>query len=1029
MAGNIYLPILSTFNGAGVKQAQGALAGLAGTVRSLGASFKAAAVGFVAFQAVSGVANFAAGTIVEARDLERNIRALGLIFDDATPRMEAFARSANSMGLSTSEAAKASTFLGSVLRGAGFDTARTATETERLVSLASDLATVYGYDVSEALSGMTALFRGEYDPIEKFGVAMKQSEVNAVLAAKGLGQLTGQELLNAQQQVRLELLYQRTARAQGAFAKGAGTLFVEQKKLESAFKDFEALLGSRLTPVITEFMMALQPMLEGGTPAAENFFQGIADTMDALMPLLKPVGDLFNIIIDVLGDLMIALAPLIEILAISLGDALNFLMPALSFIGETFSVIARIASAVLSPVLDVLAITFKIILGVAGAFLGMFKPLVDPIMSFIGFVVKGLEDFARGFRSVTKMIVDGPEFRAKSSIRSIEGPDAIIPKTGTGDGNGKARNYVADFYNNIKDEIKKQNARLKLENLGASEALISSILSGEGWGTVYAKVVAGGAAGVAALQAQFNLTSEGMSEIAAAAKLASDSMDELAQRASDSLDRLKDEYLSLSEAAAEFVKNNKQVLESFLDLFSTAPEMGEFERTAVNAFSSIFDEIKSALAEGLIDEVGAASLNTLTESAVSAMQAIGSQRDVLAGQIDAAKQQIATSKALIEANDGLMKSFMGVFAIVPEMGQFERAANDSFTSIFDQISSAVGNGSILESAGKNLTKFAETTKNSLMAIARQRDVLGEKINIAKTVYSGVVGLANITSFLKTTTQTVTETVKKIVDGISLATTRTFELVSSGGLISNFQALVDKTKAFARNLMELKRLGLDRNLFAQLVRAGAEAGGATAQAIVDGGSDTVGALNDLYGQLGDVANDISAGVTDALYEVGTGVVNSGFINGLLSQDKALADTATGIANSFATSFSTSLKAAVTEKLPDLAGLIKQDEALKIQAKSLAESFATAFGEALAAAIAAALAKLTPPTPPIADWYTDPSMGAGGRGPNLVAMSMGKAKVFEVNINAGMVADKAELGQTIVDTISRYERTNGSVWVRA
>jgi len=38
VAGNIYLPILSTFNGAGVKQAQGALAGLAGTVRSLGAS-------------------------------------------------------------------------------------------------------------------------------------------------------------------------------------------------------------------------------------------------------------------------------------------------------------------------------------------------------------------------------------------------------------------------------------------------------------------------------------------------------------------------------------------------------------------------------------------------------------------------------------------------------------------------------------------------------------------------------------------------------------------------------------------------------------------------------------------------------------------------------------------------------------------------------------------------------------------------------------------------------------------------------
>ena len=66
---------------------------------------------------------------------------------------------------------------------------------------------------------------------------------------------------------------------------------------------------------------------------------------------------------------------------------LNFLMPALAFIGETFSIIARVVSAVLSPVLDVLAITFKIILGVTSTFMGIFKPLVDPIMSFIGFVV------------------------------------------------------------------------------------------------------------------------------------------------------------------------------------------------------------------------------------------------------------------------------------------------------------------------------------------------------------------------------------------------------------------------------------------------------------------------------------------------------------------------------------------------------------------------------------------------------------------------------------------------------------------
>jgi len=57
-------------------------------------------------------------------------------------------------------------------------------------------------------------------------------------------------------------------------------------------------------------------------------------------------------------------------------------------------------------------------------------------------------------------------------------------------------------------------------------------------------------------------------------------------------------------------------------------------------------------------------------------------------------------------------------------------------------------------------------------------------------------------------------------------------------------------------------------------------------------------------------------------------------------------------------------------------------------------------------------------------------AGGMngGQALMLASVGRGKIFEVNINAGMVTDKAELGQTIVDSITRYERTNGNIWAR-
>ena len=887
MAGNIYLPILSTFNGAGVKQAQGALAGLAGTVRSLGASFKAAAVGFVAFQGISGLAGFATGTIVEARDLERNIRALALIFDDATPRMEAFSRSANSMGLSTSEAAKASTFLGSVLRGAGFDTQRTAAETERLVSLASDLATVYGYDVSEALSGMTALFRGEYDPIEKFGVAMKQSEVNAVLAAKGLGNLTGQALLNAQQQVRLELLYQRTARAQGAFAKGAGTLFVEQKKLEAAFKDFEALLGSRLTPVITKFMMALQPMLEGGTPAAQNFFQGIADVMDALLPLMQPIGDLFNLLVDIAGDLMVAFAPFIKLLSVAFAEVLKFLMPALTFLGETFSFIARLVGAILSPAMSVLTVTLTLVLRLASTFLGIFKPLIDPIMGFFDGVLKELERTGKGMANFAAQITGTQEIRKKFTIRSIEGSDPIVPTEPPPGPEGP--NYVADFYKGIRDEIKKQNARLRLENLGASDALINSILSGQGWGTVYARVVKGGAAGVAELQKQFNQTKAGLDELAATA--------EAAQK----------EFEAMQEAMA-----------------AVAVEINKFGNTMV----------------------------------------------------------------------ALLKDISPLPMVTRTLGDFEQAVVDAFDAISSSLASAVDNRLLFQSSADDLAAYARATQATLAGIAAQRDAIAGRIadanDLIASTRNAVLGFGNITSLLESQSETIVETSTSVANGIRLTLTRTLNVQGMvGNLTNNFQKVLDKTKKFAADLKELRRLGLDKNLFKQIVDAGLESGGATAAAIIAGGGQTVAELNSVFAELNDVGAVIAEETAQVMFGAGVDVSN-GLIEGLLSQDNALKQAAQVLADSFTVTFNAKMLEFMNSNAYDLAGLV---------------------------------------TPDLSGF--DATAGAGGArgGVMFNVASAGNAKIFEVNINAGMVADKAELGQTIVDSIVRYERTNGSIWARA
>jgi hypothetical protein len=287
-----------------------------------------------------------------------------------------------------------------------------------------------------------------------------------------------------------------------------------------------------------------------------------------------------------------------------------------------------------------------------------------------------------------------------------------------------------------------------------------------------------------------------------------------------------------------------------------------------------------------------------------------------------------------------------------------------------------------------LREYAASERKTLQAIAKQRDVLAGKIDVARTITAGVTGLLSITNLLETTSKSVTETVRSIVGGIDVAVTKTFDVVESGGLVDNFQKLVDKTKAFAKNLVALKKLGLNKQLFAQLVQAGADAGGATAEAIVAGGSDTISALNGLYNELALSAGDIAANATDTLYEVGQQVVSNGFIEGLLSQESDLQKAAQTLADAFASTFTTQLQLAVDAVLPQGSSMIDQVAAVNLSGG-----------------------------------------GVGGRGTAFNAASSGRATIFNVNVSAGVVTDPNGLARTVIDSVKKYERANGSVWVAA
>jgi len=143
MAGEIKVNVLTGLNDKGVKEAIVSLKGLGAGISNLSKQLLGGYVGFQGFQ--KGV-EFIKGSISASRDLQRNLEGLKTIFAESSAEMITFSQAGVSMGMSTAEAAKATTFIGSVMKQSGFAMKDNIYYTKELVSLGADLAATYGYD-------------------------------------------------------------------------------------------------------------------------------------------------------------------------------------------------------------------------------------------------------------------------------------------------------------------------------------------------------------------------------------------------------------------------------------------------------------------------------------------------------------------------------------------------------------------------------------------------------------------------------------------------------------------------------------------------------------------------------------------------------------------------------------------------------------------------------------------------------------------------------------------------------------------
>lgn len=228
-----------------LQKAEGHLSGFGANAQKSGDILRTALFG--------GAVLYGAQKLVKAAgDLEQSIGGTAAVFEDASGAVNDFTKnSADLVGMSENAARTITSRLGASLKGFGMSTEEAAAQAINLTKTGADLAATLGGKTDDAVAALGSALRGEYDPLERFGIALKASEVNAKAVSMGLADSESSVTAYAKGQATLALITERSAFAQGQFGREADTAQGQAQRAAAKTADASAALGKSLLPVYT----------------------------------------------------------------------------------------------------------------------------------------------------------------------------------------------------------------------------------------------------------------------------------------------------------------------------------------------------------------------------------------------------------------------------------------------------------------------------------------------------------------------------------------------------------------------------------------------------------------------------------------------------------------------------------------------------------------------------------------------------------------------------------------------------------
>lgn len=212
---------------------------------------------------VGAVVAFGKSVVDAASNQEQAIGALNSVFKEYADNMNEFGQTtAENLGISRAEFSQLAAVTGSLLKNAGVPLNEVADSTKTLTERAADLAAMYGGTVPEAMEAMNSAFKGEFDPLEKYGVSLKAAAIEAKAVAMGLTDAEGKATDYGKTMAAQALILEQSADAQGTFARESGTVAGQTQRLKAQFTDLQADIGNKLLPVLVSLAEILREVVE-----------------------------------------------------------------------------------------------------------------------------------------------------------------------------------------------------------------------------------------------------------------------------------------------------------------------------------------------------------------------------------------------------------------------------------------------------------------------------------------------------------------------------------------------------------------------------------------------------------------------------------------------------------------------------------------------------------------------------------------------------------------------------------------------